>query len=284
MTENSATEAEPLDPAYVSEALSNPPFVTVPGVYNVRDIGSLPIHADSAVVTRPWFIFRSAEISGIEADGKTKLHELGITTIYDLRSELEMRKYKTPQPTIEGIEIVHVPVFEQKDYSPANMARRFQMYASGKTEAFMVLYSEILESGGQSFGRILRHVRDRPKEGLLFHCTAGKDRTGIAAALLLSLAGVDNETIAHDYSLTRVGREPFRESILKRLAQEPIFEANKSAALNMLSSRHETMLAFMKMLEERYGGAEGYVKQYCGLDDSDLQTIRQNMTISKSKC
>ena len=51
------------------------------------------------------------------------------------------------------------------------------------------------------------------------------------------IAGVDDDAIAYDYELTRVGREPIRDRIMKRLAQEPIFAANKDAALNMLSSR-----------------------------------------------
>ena len=84
---------------------------------------------------------------------------------------------------------------------------------------------------------------------------AGKDRTAVIAAIFLTvrrhsfflshvshnsanqLAGVDPEVIAYDYELTRIGREPIRDRIMKRLLQEPIFAANKDAALNMLSSR-----------------------------------------------
>jgi hypothetical protein len=54
-------------------------------------------------------------------------------------------------------------------------------------KAFMELYSQILEHGGPAFGSILRHVRDKPNDGCLFHCTAGKDRTGIIAAILLKV-------------------------------------------------------------------------------------------------
>lgn len=52
----------------------------------------------------------------------------------------------------------------------------------------MELYSQILDNGGTAFGAILRHVRDKPTEGCVFHCTAGKDRTGILAALLLTVS------------------------------------------------------------------------------------------------
>lgn len=62
-------EAEALDPEFVSRTLSSPPFVTIPGVFNVRDIGSLPITSDSARVTRPRYAYRAAEISAIEESG-----------------------------------------------------------------------------------------------------------------------------------------------------------------------------------------------------------------------
>ncbi len=55
-------------------------------------------------------------------------------------------------------------------------------------QAFMQLYSEILESGGPVYGEILKHIRDKPQEGCLFHCTAGKDRTGLIAAILLDVS------------------------------------------------------------------------------------------------
>jgi len=119
----------------------------------------------------------------------------------------------------------------------------------------MELYSQILDHGGPAFGSILRHVRDRPNEGFIFHCTAGKDRTGVIAAIILKvipriayfifhhikirqqLAGVDDRTIAEDYALTRVGREPARAKILERLAKEPLFASNNEAALNMFTCR-----------------------------------------------
>ncbi|KAI0776215.1 protein-tyrosine phosphatase-like protein [Trametes elegans] len=271
-------ELEPLDPAFVAEQLSRPPFVTIPGVVNVRDLGSYPTRFPG-LVTRPGFVYRSGEVSHITPAGIRQLKELGVTTIYDLRSETEMVKYETPIPTLDGIEIVHTPVFKTEDYSPEAMARRFELYASGKTESFMILYTQILDNAGRAFGVILRHIRDRPDSPCLFHCTAGKDRTGILAAILLKLAGVDDEIIARDYALTRVGREPAREMVMERLSKVPYFASNSEAALNMFSSRAETMLAFLHLLEDRYGGVEAYLKNYVGLTDNDIAAIRKNFLI-----
>ncbi|KAI0375894.1 hypothetical protein BV20DRAFT_932406 [Pilatotrama ljubarskyi] len=274
-------DLEPLDPAYVAQQLSHPPFVSIAGVVNVRDLGSYPTH-HPRMLTRPGLVYRSGEISHITPEGMRQLKELGISTIYDLRSETEMLRYETPIPTVDGVEIVHIPVFKTEDYSPEAMAKRFELYASGKTEAFMVLYSQILDNAGPAFAVVLRHIRDRPDSPCLFHCTAGKDRTGILAAILLKLVGVDDETIARDYALTRVGREPAREMIMKRLSKVPYFATNTEAALNMFSSRAETMLAFLQMLEERYGGVEEYVKKVVGLTDEDIATIRKNFLVPDS--
>ena len=135
----------------------------------------------------------------------------------------------------------------------------------------MELYSEILEHGGPAFNVILRHIKDRPNDNCLFHCTgqhircnfstyihqytAGKDRTGVLSAIVLSvrvttytniqrevpkrlqLAGLDDETIAEDYELTQIGREPVRDLVLARLAKEPLFAEDKAAAFNMLTAK-----------------------------------------------
>ncbi|KAH9947164.1 protein-tyrosine phosphatase-like protein [Amylocystis lapponica] len=297
-------DLDPLDPVYVSERLSKPPFVAIEGVVNVRDLGSYPT-GHAGLATRPRFLYRSAEIFEITEQGVAQLKALGISKVFDLRSDTEVDRYEAPCPDIDGVEVVRTPVFKTEDYSPEMMAkcvstcyprssdclftrvstlgcRRYALYASGKTEAFMELYSQILDHGGPAFGEILRHVRDRPTEACLFHCTAGKDRTGVIAAILLKLAGVGDTMVAEDYALTRVGREPARQKVMARLAKVPMFATNTEAALNMLSSRPETMIAFLALLQDRYGGVEEYIKTYLHLTTGDIETIRQNILVSSS--
>ncbi|KAN0097046.1 Protein-tyrosine phosphatase-like protein [Tylopilus felleus] len=269
---------EALDPAYVADVLSRPPFVQISGVCNVRDLGSYPTSTPN-LITKPGFAFRGAEVSNITEQGIQQMRALGITTVFDLRSDPEMQKYSTPIPTIEGVQILRAPVFTNEDYSPESMARKFELYASGTTEAFIKLYSQILDHGGRAFGTILRHVRHRPNAPFLFHCTAGKDRTGIVAAILLKLAGVDDHFICQDYSLTRIGREPDREKVLRRLLKEPLFAANSELALRMLTSRYETMHVTLSLLRDKYGGVEAYVKNFCDLTDNDISIIRSNLVV-----
>ncbi|KAF9077067.1 protein-tyrosine phosphatase-like protein [Rhodocollybia butyracea] len=275
-------DLEPLDPTYVEDVLSRRPFVPIAGVINVRDLGGYPSDIHPGKCTKPGFIYRSAEVAGITEEGKEQVRSLGIKKIFDLRSDTEIEKYNSPLPTIEGVELVHAPVFQTEDYSPEMMARRYKLYASGKTEAFMELYSQILDHGGPAFGAILLFVRDHPNDAFMFHCTAGKDRTGIIAAILLKLAGVDNDVISDDYALTRIGREPAREKIMERLSKEPLFASNNEAALNMFTCRRETMMAFLDLLQDKYGGVQEYLKQFIHLSDSDITTIQNNILVSSS--
>jgi len=94
---------------------------------------------------------------------------------------------------------------------------------------------------------------------------------------LLKLIGATDTAIATDYALTRVGREPARKMVMARLSKEPIFASNNEAALNMFTCRPETMTAFLNLLQDKYGGAEMYAKQYMQLEDEDIAVIRKNL-------
>lgn len=239
--------------------------------------------ASSTTVIRPGFVYRSGDLSSITPEGIQAIKCLGIKKIFDMRSDPELIKYSSGDlPQIAGTEIISAPVFKSEDYSPEQMAKRYKLYASGKTEAFMQLYTQIMDSGGPAFGTILRHIRDNPTEPCLFHCTAGKDRTGVLAALILRLMNASDDAITNDYALTRIGREPARERSITRLAREPMFAEAPEAMLNMLSCRAETMTAFLHVLDEEYGGAEGYLRSHCNFTEDDINLVRHNLAPSFS--
>jgi hypothetical protein len=72
----------------------------------------------------------------------------------------------------------------------------------------------------------------------MLHCTAGKDRTGVFIALLLSLCGVDDDTVATEYNLTEQGLAHWKEKAVERLLRSPNLELHKEGALNMLGARY----------------------------------------------
>lgn len=81
------------------------------------------------------------------------------------------------------------------------------------------------------------HLANSPDKPLIVHCTAGKDRTGVLCALILSLCGVDDDTVAYEYSLTDIGLAEFRAVLIEHLMENPALNGSRQGALNMLTSR-----------------------------------------------
>lgn len=111
------------------------------------------------------------------------------------------------------------------------------------------------------------------------HCTAGKDRTGVLVALLLSLCGVADDVVAHEYSLTDLGLQARRAEFIAHLVSRPPLEGRRAEAERMVSSRRENMLATLAVLREKWGGAEGYVVKELGLTKEEVEAIRRNLVV-----
>lgn len=110
--------------------------------------------------------------------------------------------------------------------------------------------------------------------------TAGKDRTGILAALILQLAGCSADLIARDYTLTRIGSEPVRDMFMKNLVSKDAQSDPDTlrCMAGVTSIHYESMIQFLAQLEEAYPrGAEGYLKNALGFSDGDLEKIKANL-------
>lgn len=150
-------------------------------------------------------------------------------------------------------------------------------HSARSRQGFKHAYADILKHASNSYRTIILHLRDKPDEGCVIHCTAGKDRTGVICALLLSLAGVEDDRIAEEYELTELGLAPMRPMIVEHLLQDPALAGDREGALRMVGARAENMVATLGMIREMYGGAEGYIKGPCGFSDEDVVKIRENL-------
>ncbi|KAI9814542.1 MAG: hypothetical protein M1832_005722 [Thelocarpon impressellum] len=276
--------------------LPTPPFVHIDGVLNFRDVGGYPIAGPpptgasnvAPTAIRRGQLYRSAEPSRITAAGTDSLRALGVKTVFDLRSTPELEKQRRPGlggdvVEIEGVERVFAPVFANSDYSPEQVALRYRHYASDDAEGFRRAYNDILVAAPESYRTILRHLAVQPPAGAcLVHCTAGKDRTGLLVALILSLCGADDTTVAHEYELTEQGLAALKPVLVEHLLKEPALEGNRQGALNLISSKFENMMATLDLIRERWGGAAGYLKLECGLNDDELEKIRKRMMVKET--
>ncbi|KAJ7826924.1 tyrosine phosphatase family-domain-containing protein, partial [Mycena olivaceomarginata] len=245
-----------------SPPLPSPPFVAVEGVINVRTIGGY--RTDASHIVNPKLVFRSGEVSGITETGKQQLVALGIHRVFDMRTNLEINSYKTPPPNIPGVEFVPVPVGKEDPWEAGSIEKRYgcsKHFQENELEAFVKDAQETLEIGAPAFEAIFRHFLERPSEPC-----SGKDRTGLVAALILMLIGVDDADIKKDYALT---------------TNIPVFRDNWKGATNMgfleVGYLEESMAAILVMIREKYGGAAGYLTAFTRLEEKDLDVIRSNL-------
>ncbi|THH10695.1 hypothetical protein EW145_g1158 [Phellinidium pouzarii] len=260
-----------LDADLVQRILNSPPFHSVDGVINFRDLGS-----SSGAIT-PGILFRSGELTRLSQRGKDELKALGVATVFDLRSQSEITKYSSATPEIDGVRFVHVPVSDKDEYDPMALAARVTRFETDEKEAFATLYSNILESGARAYETILKHIRDKPGEACLVHCTAGKDRTGMFAAIVQLLLGATDDAVIQDYYLTTFGLQPALPHLVARFQREALYQKNKAGFEIMASAKKETMHASLEMIRTKYGGAEAYIKQCTTLTDADIAQIRKNL-------
>ncbi|PNP52423.1 hypothetical protein THARTR1_07027 [Trichoderma harzianum] len=211
-----------------------------PPIANLRDIS---IASPSLVRSR--LVLRSA---APPTASSPELDALDIDTVFDLRSGLEVSRSSHvadcafAEQWPGGPRRVHAPVFADADYGPEAVALRFHQYASSHPVlGFVNAYRSILKSGAPAFATVLAYLSsdewdaaaERP---ILVHCTAGKDRTGILCALILSLCNIPDEDVAREYGLTTEGLKDAKPSLVKRLMAMPAFEGDPDGAERMLSS------------------------------------------------
>ncbi|KAF2690790.1 hypothetical protein K458DRAFT_355046 [Lentithecium fluviatile CBS 122367] len=252
----------PIPAPLLTQALTEPPFIPIPGITNLRDLGRLP-----SSPIRPNLFYRSGALQNLPSASLTRLRDdLGVKLVLDLRSKGETAR--SPDPEIEGIKNAY---FESKRVPrPIEMVKFID---EGGKRGYVELYDEVLDIYEESVRGVLEWVRDGGGP-VLFHCTAGKDRTGVLAAIFLSLAGASDETIAFDYALTRVGIEPAREFLLGMLKVWNTEWTTETPGMAEFSSvKGDFILGMMEMMESKYGGVEGYVRGL-GFGEEDLRKIR----------
>jgi protein tyrosine/serine phosphatase len=158
---------------------------------------------------------------------------------------------------VSGVRYTEVEVIPEEALAQRRATKAAQFAAGVDTDVIMADgYVELLELGAPAFASAVTALVGTDGSPALFHCTAGKDRTGILAALLLQLADVGDDAIAADYALT----EERMPAIIERIVGAASFEA-LSAQVPAFSfqAKAQTMANFLRALDDRWGGAAGYL-------------------------
>ena len=161
--------------------------------YNVRDLGGYA--CDGGATSFKKFI-RADDLGRLDQTDIQFLLNYGIKTIIDLRSADELVASPSPFAVSDAVEYINIPLI------PGQAADVTKLTQTPPADFLPNFYLLILKNGGDAIKKVMESIADASAGGILFHCTAGKDRTGIIAALLLMLAGVSHTDIIANYEIT----------------------------------------------------------------------------------
>lgn len=231
-------------------AWDNKPKSILESTMNTRELGMYRIQGDGQYTIKN-SIYRSDRCETISASDKKLLLDRGITTIIDLRSEREAGAKPSAFATDNDFTFYHYPIEEG-------------MLPPNSLEDVPVSYMKIAHA--VCMGEIFKTIAEA-KSGVLLHCTAGKDRTGVVSAILLALAGVSDEDIIYDYAISRELLRPRLEAFLK---EHP--EIDREIVL----ANEKSIRGFLEMLREKHHSVEQYLLDI-GISDDEIQRLKNKL-------
>jgi protein-tyrosine phosphatase len=232
----------------------------LPDTHNVRDLGGYA--RKSGGETRWGRILRGEALHALTAESVEALVAEGLSLVIDLRGPHETGVTQHPFLAYPGVAYTNVVLFDA--LAPIAMAKPpFDMAHR---------YCDALDQCGQQIANVMRAIVEALPGVVLFHCTAGKDRTGVVAALLLSLATVSKDDIAADYALTASA-----EGLIANLRARALSAGGDADHIErMLASDAGTMLTMLDHLDRRHGGIQAYLAAI-GLGESEIARLNDRL-------
>ncbi|MCX7522010.1 tyrosine-protein phosphatase [Microbacterium sp. STN6] len=230
--------------------------IPVPGTYNFRDAGGYP--ADGGLV-REGTLFRSDGLHALGPAGRRELAQLGIRTVIDLRDDFEAQLMPDDLGDLD-VDVRRLPVFEGSGASQEpGVISLPDLYRKIVTEHAAVVAEALRDIAGSG-------------GGVLVHCTAGKDRTGVVVALALLAVGVDRELVLDDYALSEANLDgEWLDGMLAMIAEHGV-EATPELRVLMGGSPREALASALDLIDETYGGVRRYLMD-AGLSLSGLAEL-----------
>ncbi|MEU8776169.1 tyrosine-protein phosphatase [Streptomyces sp. NPDC048606] len=256
-------------------------------VANLRDLGGTPLPGGRTV--RPGLVLRSGALDRLDLDADPVVAGLGLRTVVDLRSAPERADHPDVLP--EGARLLVRDVLADK-MSESRMPAAAQLkdlladpvvaeehLGGGKAQAlFGSVYRSFVgtASAQDAYRTLLNEVADPQAGPLLFHCTAGKDRTGWGATVILALLGADEETLMAEYlSVNPAVKQAFAPMIEGFTAAG----GDPDIALALIGVFPDYLEAGLDEVRLRFGSMEKYVREGLGVSDETVEALRARLVV-----
>jgi len=243
------------------------------GALNFRDLGGYA--AQDGRTVRWNTLFRSGTTHAMTARDIAALEALRIRYAYDLRSNRERSSRPTRLTAVAQLEVRYL----EHEHLPGDLQEALKSPHSGPQQSrqlMISLYRELPDQFAAAYRALFRQIAEGDLP-LVFNCTAGKDRTGVAAALLLTAIGVSREQILEDYMLTEQFFERSCEMILADARALLLKDMDRDVWEPLMRVHPDYLNAMFDELMATYGSVENYMRERLGLDETQLARIRQHL-------
>ena len=247
-------------------------LVPLEGAANFRDLGGYRV-ADGGR-TRWGLVFRSDALHALTVEDVALVGRLGLRVVYDLRRDAErerMPSVELPEGDVRRVLLaIGGSAGETREITDRIFAGEFEAIG----DDFLVeAYQNMAEHDAPTFATLLTGLTDLDGLPALFHCTAGKDRTGMSAAMLLSVLGVEEHTVLEDYELSTT---VYSERRIEQL--RPRFERNGvdiERFRSLFTAPRHAMESLLVVLHERYGGVDRFLVDAGGMSPDVIDELRR---------
>ncbi len=238
---------------------------------NFRDLGGIPTK-DGRVVK--WGkIYRSGKLNNLSDKDLDYFNTLGINTVIDFRDDIEVEKDKSRFPTNREVKKVRTPIGDRSGNMQAQLKKQIRKADQDTfdSEKFVAdVMRQFVDTFAYQYQPFLDLVAEEENAPLLYHCTAGKDRTGLGTGLVLAMLGVDQEVIYDDFMMSNYYRnkqinKTLRKSslVIKQRVVQPLVEVKESYIKTAFDA-----------IDEKYGSIDNFLEKEYGLDAEKLEVIR----------
>lgn len=256
--------------------------IVLEGLPNTRDIGGIPA-ADGRFVKHARLLRSGALDHATDRDLATLLDDFNLRTVIDLRTEEERKEHPDPEDGLVGVHFEDAPVLSTSTFGvtrEGGMMQALKMLRTVQKNPASIMeevYERMMldEQSQQGFARFFDDVLAADEGAVLWHCTIGKDRAGLAAALLLHVLGAPREAIAQDYLATNDYVQSETQNIMDALSSFGL-AGKLDSSIHVINSADPRFLqAAFNAVEREYGSLDAYVRDQLGVTDEKRAALRE---------
>lgn len=247
--------------------------ILLEGAANLRDIGGY--RTTSGRYVRWGRVYRSGTLAALTDSDLNTLAALGIKLVCDLRSDDEVST--APDRRLPDADYARIPINADRDGDSRQRLRALLFDKSRFNTMLLEIYRRIIDEHAAVFGDVIRRLADENNLPALIHCTAGKDRAGLAAAILLLALGVPEETVIADYTLSNRYYDHFYRYAQQAVQRLAILGISAADMHPMLTADPKTLKAALDYLITKYGSVRAYLRDRAGVDDAIFDQVKANL-------